>query len=460
VTRSALILSTVVLALGAPLTALAQDTTTPPPSTSPPGTPGDDTAPPAGVGDAASGDDDDDEQQAQQQQTGATGATAADGESGTALQADMNAAQADETAETTPVPPVSTDTPADEEEKLPFRGSIFFWDQSYNLYGATLPYANPTYAWWFSFRPRWYFNDHDYVAGRFDLYYELTDSDSTTTNRELTLGDTILSYGHSALVEYEGAKLRVGASLTLPTSITSRANGLVVATGVSAGVSRDFEHVLEGLSLDAALGYGHSWNSRNTLSRDTDAASPAGIAGGAPEERLCNIAQVAGQGANAQTIEGDCAGGSSNVEHSITFGLTATLTPIKRMSVELGYTWWWRRARGLADATVPVTTATGPVATLADASETHWRNLQVFSVSVGYDVQDWLNLSLSWGTLTTQLSPNGTFRNPLWGPDSAIDLNATLALDELYKLFRPTPTTSQERNSTATASRRPARARE
>lgn len=453
-TRSAITLASFVLALAAPALGFAQDTTTPP--STPPATPSDATAPAAVPGDQAApaaGDDDETQQQQQPQPQGTATPTSGGNESGQGLEEDMAAASADEHAESTPVPSITSAAAEPEEEKLPFRGSIFFWDHSYNIGSAWLPYPNTTYYWNFSFRPRWYFGDDWYVAGRFDAYYELTDSDSTTTNHQLDLGDAILSFARPKIAEVEHITFGASVSLTLPLSIASRGNGLVAATGITGRATRQFEHVMEGLTLDAALGYSHSWNTGNTLTRDDTSAGAVGVAGTQSDPVTCATAQ---QNTEGVSPEGACSGGASTVSDSVTLGLTGSLSPVKRLTVDLSYTWWWRHARALADATV---IASGMPVTLEDGSLTHWRNLQVFSVSVGYDIVPWLNASLSLGTLTPQLSANGRFRNPFWNPDTAVDLTLTVALDELYKVFRPTPQTT-EHNPTATASNRPARSRQ
>lgn len=458
-TRSAITLASFVLALAAPVLVSAQDTTTPP-STTDPAAPVDAAATPAAVpGDQAVPGDDDPE--AQQQQATQTTATSGN-ESGQGLETDMAAADADQHAESTPVPPLTDDAAAPGEEKLPFRGSIFLWDHSYNMYGLTLPYSNPTYTWYFSLRPRWYFGDDWYVAARFDAYYELTDSDSTTTNHRFDLGDAVLYFGRPKIGEIEHFSFGASASLTLPLSIASRANGLIAATGITGNVTREFEHVMEGLTLTGSLGYSHSFNTGNTLTRDDTAASPVSPGGSAlaetsavfqPDPVRCAIAQ---QNEDGSPAEGVCSGGASTTSDSVLLTLGGSLAPIKHMTFDLSYTWWWRHARGLADATV---IASGMPVTIPDGSLTHWRNLQVFSIGVGYDIVPWLNASLSWYALTTQLNPNGSFRNPFANPDSMLDLTFTVALDELYKVFRPTPQTT-EHNPTATASARSARSRQ
>src|SRR3990172_3438330 len=158
-------------------------------------------------------------------------------------------------------------------------------------------------------------------------------------------------------------------------------------------------------------------------------AGTVGVAGTQADPVRCAVAQ---ENADGSPAEGVCSGGARPASASVLLTLGGSLAPIKHMTVDLSYTWWWRHARGLADATV---IASGMPVTIADGSATHWRNLHVFSIGVGYDIVPWLNASLSWYALTTQLNPSGSFRNPFANPDSMLDLTFTVALHHLYKLF-------------------------
>jgi hypothetical protein len=119
------------------------------------------------------------------------------------------------------------------------------------------------------------------------------------------------------------------------------------------------------------------------------------------------------------------------VSDAFLFGPTLLWVPDgEKLNISATYYWLPRLALPLGTQTID--TATGSLA-LADA-ETHWRVFQFFGLSVAYDVLPWLNLSASYGTFTGQLNPNGTFRNPLWGPDTTVSMTAVVTLDQLYEL--------------------------
>jgi len=101
--------------------------------------------------------------------------------------------------------------------------------------------SNPSYDWTFWFRPRYYFIDNkDWtysVRGVFSIAQEVTNSDSTTRERELDVGanDTLLQLRYDrTLYNESGTMTRLGVGLpevTLPTSKASRNNGRILGLG-------------------------------------------------------------------------------------------------------------------------------------------------------------------------------------------------------------------------------------
>jgi hypothetical protein len=306
---------------------------------------------------------------------------------------------------------------SEEQGQRAWRNSTLSWDHTLNttafVKSSQLTY-NPTYEMAFSLRPRWYLDDLDEALSlrlRQDLAIELTDTDTRSTNREPVLSDTFIDVVHAKLVELEGIALSGGGRLVLPISTVSRANSVVLGTGLLAGLSREFD-VLEGLTLGGDANWTHYFATSNVTS--TESQHPCFVLD-ARAPQVCS--QV---------------GGPSTVSDSVLAGLSASLSPLTGLTVDLSFSWWWRFGRDLAEAEVPVTTAPGGSVSIGDMSATHVRSLTWFMAGVGYDFTGWLNGALTYATLTEQLSPDGSRRNPFWNVDSAVSLTATLTLDQLY----------------------------
>lgn len=344
-------------------------------------------------------------------------------------------------------PSTALDAPADdeaeEEEKLAWRGTSFIFDQSLNTYALVQSSQlthNPTYAWSFSFRPRYYLTDDISVRLRQDLDYELTDSDSTTRNREPVLSDTQLQLSHGKLLEVENLLVSGGVRVSLPTSIASRANELYFGGSLLTSAKYSVDGVAEGLEFGADLSYTHNFAGSNVTSTESDYP--------------CQVVDI-----NAPQVCGQV-GGASTISDAVLTTLSASITPVEKLTFDVSFSWWWRLGRGLGDASVP--TVSGPIV-LEDGSDTHWRNLTWFTLGVGYDVTDWVNASLGLSTLTGQLDPDGSRRNPFYNVDSVVSLTATFALDALYTTMTATSTSEEsERRSqqaSGTSARRNVQAR-
>jgi len=342
---------------------------------------------------------------------------------------DLEAARDErERAEEEPVDDL--DAPEEEAEQLPFRGSLLLWDNEVTTAtfdrSALLDY-NPTYVMAFSLRPRYYLTDDVSVRLRQDLSIEMTDTDTRSRNREPVLADTILDVVHGNLVEAYGATVAAGGRLTLPTSIASRAYQKYFTVGANASVKRPFEDVLEGLLLGLSTSYSYTVAGSNVrLAEDEDV----------PQTHANFVGST--EGLNAPS-PGDQVppqvAGPTSVDHAATLGLSAALSIIENLSVDTSFTWWWQNGRGLADASVPVDTASSGTMTVEDGSDTHLRLYTWFTASVGYQVTDWINASLNYSHLTGEFDPDASRRNPFWSPDSAVSLTAAISLDELYNTF-------------------------
>lgn len=108
---------------------------------------------------------------------------------------------------------------------------------------------NPYYGLGLTISPRWRFGDVAYVSGALSMSREITQSDATTREGEIWLGDVSLTGGTSGLtLPVIGS--RVGASLTavFPSSKPSQSDTLQLGLRPALSLSHRFP-VLAGLSV-------------------------------------------------------------------------------------------------------------------------------------------------------------------------------------------------------------------
>lgn len=315
-------------------------------------------------------------------------------------------------------------------EQLAWRNSFFIFDNSVNHTTFDNSTLSDTSYWvqTYSLRPRWNFNDTLSLRIRQDIYAELVASSTTSEHQPVVL-DTQLDLVDAAITEIEGVLIGVGGRVLLPTSLVSRNANRVLATGAIASATKVFGEVLGGLVTQIGGSYHHWWATTTT---------PTGYA----PESFCIVSNTPVSCNNFAT--------NTSVRDQFAATLAAQLQVTPEFSASVSFSWLWTRG---ADLESIDTGAFGPGIegqTLADGSKTHWRNLTSPSLSVSYQVNTWLQASLGMNTFTSQLSPNGTIRNPFWNPDTQYSLTAVMTLDQLYT----TIVESAETEQPATAERR------
>jgi hypothetical protein len=134
-----------------------------------------------------------------------------------------------------------------DESENPLRQSVLIFDQSVTTptvgLGPTPQSYVPLYELWLSLRPRYYFNEHLSLRGRFDYTKELTNNQPTTQYREDVFGDiwTDLVYTTKVDRQWRGTKVSAGLRALWPTSKISQAAGTYVTLGVTGGAVHKFE---------------------------------------------------------------------------------------------------------------------------------------------------------------------------------------------------------------------------
>lgn len=406
-------LAILVLVMVVPAVALAQEAAPP--------TEGEGAEPQEGTPNGAPADDEEDDEEQQQGGASAEGTATVDS---TELAEDLAAAESEEEMAAEHQAGEGTDVlDEDEGSKLPWRNTLFLFDQNLNAYAlsqsAQLTY-NPTYSWSFSLRPRYYLSDDIFVRLRQDMEVELTESDSTATEREIWLADTVLDINHAKLVEALGGRLAGGARIRLPLSQSSQAQHRIFGGGLYTNVTRPIEGVLEGLELSSSFEYVHYFATSNVAHTD-EPYECVELDAGRTIQRRC-----------------DQIGGPSTIRDDFRFSIGATLTPVEKLNISASFLWWWTLAHPLATATVD--TLTGPV-TIEDESDTHWRNATWFSLEASYDFTKWISGAFGMSTLNPNLNPAGEYYNPFFNINSTLYLTATVTLDALYGEYfaRPAP---------------------
>ena len=309
-----------------------------------------------------------------------------------------------------------------------WHGSILLFDQSITTQtvgiGAGYQSANPIYEWWIAFKPQVFLFDRakDRLSVNLwtNLYLELTNSDTTTRQRELLLGPTYLwsSYART-VVERGGYKttLTAGPRVTLPTDKAARSAGQYFGLGASLGGAQTFPlrgknvRLLRGLRLGASATYNHPFWAATTPIND-------------------EIHQLR-QDLGGRTIVDDQLRGTLNPKHVLNLYFTGDLQILSRLAFATSYVLLQQWSYEPTPAVVP--TMTGPVAVGPGiADPTTYRVSTWLVSSFDYSLTNELLLSLGYLNRTSQLAPDGTRRNPLWSPDARLFLTITCRLDAFY----------------------------
>ena len=282
--------------------------------------------------------------------------------------------------------------------------------------------SNPTVDGALYITPRYAINDAFQLRGRIVFNYEFTNSDDTVTRNEPRFSDTTLQLYYRKIPEIPGGiKPAVALNAIAPTSPESRARTLVFSPGVSAQLSKSFEHIPGHGSLDllAATAYSHP------LYRST---TPE-IRGQAPYAFAC---------AGGTTCQ-DQLGGTMNPSNSLsyTFLVAATWGKWSPALFYLGSSQWAYHPKDVAN---PVTGQ--PLTSPQGFAPTNVRQLSYFSAWLDYDVNSWLTAEVGYSLTRAALSGDGQRGNPIWDPnqDQRVFVGANINIDNIMKHLEGGPT--------------------
>lgn len=324
-----------------------------------------------------------------------------------------------------------------EEKKLPWRNSTLLFDQSMTTQTAQLEAGSPQqsyiplYEWWISFRPRFYITDKLYTWARIDYFKEWTNSNETTYKREDVFGDIWLNLVYSTNLEgvssskfAKDTKVSAGIRAIVPTSKESRANGMIVNLGPTAGVSHKFDingedaKVLNAYTTGLSFSYSHPFTTATTATK-------------------YGTFDYSRQDTEGRTFVSDQLRGGMLVNHQLigiwsndlqitpklTFGLSAILIN------------QWKHT---PKEDVTIQTAAGPTLVPRDPNATSFVQQTWMLATLDYQLFDEVGLGIGYYNLANIIAPNGQRRgvvggdNIWWSPDARVFFDVTVNLDKMY----------------------------
>lgn len=313
----------------------------------------------------------------------------------------------------------------------PLRGSTLLVEQSMTTQTTQIqPSAEqsyvPLYEIWVSLRPRYYFNEHWNVRGRFDYTKELTNSQTTTFYREDVFLDIWTDLVYSAKLDslWPGTKVNIGARAVWPTSKASQANGTYVTLGAIGSAVHKWElrgedaPSFNSFHVGLSFTYLHPFTTATTPTQYGDFQYPRQDVGDDDHSILSDQIQ-----------------GLTIVDHTLWGALDTGLqiTPKLSMTLDAVLINQWH----YAPTNSGIVTTTGPVNPPRIGDTQYTPNVWVIA-NADYSLCDEIDLSLGYYNLAGEIAPDGQRRglfgsdNIFWSPDARVFFDITANLDVLF----------------------------
>lgn len=302
----------------------------------------------------------------------------------------------------------------------PFAGSSLFIQNSVTtgtIFKGQQQDYNPTVEGSLWFLPRYAINEAFQLRGRLTVSYEYTNSDSTTYGHEPMLSDTSLQLFYRKIPQFLGFQPAVALGAGLPTSKASRARTLLFSPGLSAQLSRSFEHVLGGdMAALVRVGYSHPiYSSKNPEVVDPRPAGAFQCIGG----NACS----------------DLLSGTMNPSDAVTYSLLVEgeWGHFNPAIMYLGTSQWAYHptdARNPVDGTV--------IGTPAGFDPVTVRQSHYLSAWLDYNFNAWLTGEVGYWSDVNAIGGSGQRANVIFDryQDSRVYLGASIQLDNLVKALQ------------------------
>jgi hypothetical protein len=283
----------------------------------------------------------------------------------------------------------------------------------------------PLYEWWFSLRPKYWFDDHFNAWARVDLYKELTNNQSTTYRNEDVFGDVWTGGAWTTkLGPQKHTKLDAGLRALWPTSKASQGAGIYVTAGVSGGVTQTIPIRPQPILSDAHVGLGLVY--LHPFSRATTPVSYGNFA-------------YTRQDAEEHSFVSDQLRGSTLVNHRLIalFDSGLTITPKLSWTLDMIFINEWHYAPTPGVTVQPANAA--PYVVPGNLDATTFTQSTWFLTSFDYALLDEVSLGLGYYNLANVIAPDGHQRGILggdniwWSPDARVFFDVTVNVDAIWR---------------------------
>jgi hypothetical protein len=320
--------------------------------------------------------------------------------------------------------------PTDEAAQAPWRGSEFIYRNTFTAYSldpsADLTW-NPYYAMWWTFKPRWWFDDHWYVGARLDVTRELTQADDTTFGGEAWLGDLLLTAGASKFYTIPVVGIDLGADLllTTPTGKISQGQTLVLGLGPGVRVSRTFD-----LAGDFTVGYHVRFSSffhRYTTSELESPRIPSCSSSGSGCDAFVNTNAPDWQLAPTSNPDSFVNTGVRNTQFRVQHGIDLAYEPLEWLALGTGFEniidWLYSASFDAPDISLDNDKPSDQRWASSFYFEVTFTPIKALEVGVGYE------------TISPQLAPDSTYYNPFFNRYSTLYLDLRVEVDGLVSML-------------------------
>lgn len=303
------------------------------------------------------------------------------------------------------------------KDRPAYRGTAISYSHSASVFTfspTAEPHYNPTWGHRLMFLPEWHFGDVAAVRGRFSLYQEFTESDSTNTLREVEVSDVWLDGVWTGWKEkVTGLHVAADVRVTLPTSKVSQLQSRLFTLGPSVSLSRTF-NVLKGLTLSYAARFTYRFNRYTTLQNQGPTLPACGDARAPECQDFINT------------------GGRASVA-DILHGPTVSFTPHDKFNVAASFL----MMRGWLPALAPLPAEVVALkSTQLDANAAvTTRDFTAFWVAATYTPHPFVSVSLTSYSFSPQLTADSQYYFPLFNRNTSLYLDATFDLEGFVSLF-------------------------